>query len=77
MILPFIVPLTIGAIPVGIVLGCIVYVVARSGVEAYQAQRRNLLAERVLLRGGNIGVQIAPEQSGEPAAPEISRGDAT
>lgn len=76
MILPFIVPLTIGAIPVGIVLGCISYVVVRSGVEAYQAQRRKLLAERVLLRGSSVGVQAVPEHLGEPATQDISRGDA-
>jgi len=46
MILPMLVPLTAGAIPVGIVLGCVGYVVTRSGVEAYQVRRRRRLAER-------------------------------
>ncbi len=58
MILPLLVPLTVGAIPVGIVLGCVSYVVVRSGVEAYQMQRRKLLAERVLVR--RDGVDVSP-----------------
>lgn len=62
MILPMLVPLTLGSIPVGIVLGCISYVVARSGVEAYQAQRRKMLAERALLRRVD---QTAPAASAE------------
>ncbi|MEX1153678.1 DUF2062 domain-containing protein [Parvibaculum sp.] len=49
MILPLLVPLTVGAIPVGIVLGCVTYVVTRSGVEAYQLRRRRRLAERALV----------------------------
>ncbi|MDP2123422.1 MAG: DUF2062 domain-containing protein [Parvibaculum sp.] len=46
MILPLLVPLTVGAIPVGIVLGCVSYVLTRSGVEAYQLRRRHALAAR-------------------------------
>ena len=47
MILPLLVPLTVGAVPVGIVLGGVGYVMTRSGVEAYQVRRRRRLAERV------------------------------
>ena len=47
MILPLLVPLTVGAVPVGIVLGGVGYVMTRSGVEAYQGRRRRRLAERV------------------------------
>lgn len=75
MILPMLVPLTVGAIPVGIVLGSICYVIARSGVEAYQAQRRKLLAERVLLRNGNSGVQAAPEKDEQSGKAEVTRGE--
>ncbi|ABS64477.1 conserved hypothetical protein [Parvibaculum lavamentivorans DS-1] len=50
MILPLLVPLTVGSIPVGIMLGGVSYIVVRSGVEAYQGQRRKMLTERVLLR---------------------------
>lgn len=46
MILPLLVPLTVGAIPVGVVVGCVGYVMTRSGVEAYQLRRRRRLAER-------------------------------
>lgn len=46
MILPLLVPLTVGSLPVGIVLGSIGYVATRSGVEAYQVRRRRRLAER-------------------------------
>jgi hypothetical protein len=49
MILPLLVPLTVGAIPVGIVLGCVSYVATRSGVEAYQLRRRRRLAARALV----------------------------
>ncbi|MEQ9226859.1 MAG: DUF2062 domain-containing protein [Parvibaculum sp.] len=62
VILPMLVPLTLGSIPVGIVLGCVSYVVARSGVEAYQVQRRKLLTERALLRRAD---QTAPAASVE------------
>ena len=46
MILPLLVPLTVGAVPVDIVLGGVGYVMTRSGVEAYQVRRRRRLAER-------------------------------
>ena len=49
-ILPNLVPLAVGSVPVGIVLGCVFYVLTRSGVEAYQSQRRKLLAERAKAR---------------------------
>lgn len=75
MILPLLVPLTVGAIPVGIVLGGVCYFIARSGVEAYQTQRRKLLAERVLLRNGDVSVQAVPETAAEAARSEITRGD--
>ncbi|WP_421865917.1 DUF2062 domain-containing protein [Parvibaculum sp.] len=74
MVLPLLVPLTVGAIPVGIVLGCVSYVLARSGVEAYQAQRRKLLAERVLLRSGNAE-EVRQEQASGPETAETRRGD--
>ena len=49
-LLPHIVPLLVGAVPVGIVSGCVVYVITRSGVEAYQSRRRKLLEERAQAR---------------------------
>jgi uncharacterized protein (DUF2062 family) len=67
MIFPLLVPLTIGAIPVGIVSGCVSYVVTRSGVEAYQTRRRAMLASRVLTR------QTAPAPADGSA--DEGRGD--
>lgn len=49
-LLPHIVPLLVGAVPVGIVSGCVFYVITRSGVEAYQSRRRILLEERARVR---------------------------
>jgi hypothetical protein len=44
--LPHIVPLLVGSVPVGIVSGCVFYVITRSGVEAYQSRRRKMLEQR-------------------------------
>ncbi|MBX3447357.1 MAG: DUF2062 domain-containing protein [Parvibaculaceae bacterium] len=70
-LLPHIVPLLVGAIPVGIVLGCVFYVITRSGVEAYQSQRRKLLEERAKARA-----DAAAGRRVEAAALETGKGDA-
>jgi len=57
MILPLLVPLTVGSVPVGIVLGSIGYVVTRSGVEAYQVRRRRRLTERASLNASFLDPQ--------------------
>ncbi len=45
-LLPHIVPLLVGSVPVGIVSGCVIYAITRSGVEAYQSRRRKMLEQR-------------------------------
>lgn len=50
VIVPFLVPMAIGSIPIGIVAALITYVVTRSAVSAYQARRREKLEELVLVR---------------------------
>lgn len=57
MFLPLLVPLTVGSVPVGIVLGSIGYVVTRSGVEAYQVRRRRRLTERASLNASFLDPQ--------------------
>ena len=70
-LLPHIVPLLVGALPVGIVLGCVFYVITRSGVEAYQSQRRKLLEERARARA-----EAAASKRAEAAALETGKGEA-
>lgn len=70
-LLPHIVPLLVGALPVGIVLGCVFYVITRSGVEAYQSQRRKLLEERARARA-----EAAASKRAEAAALEAGKGEA-
>lgn len=50
MILPVLVPMAVGSIPVGIVAALVVYVITRVSVGAYQVQRREGLAKRALAR---------------------------
>lgn len=75
-ILPSLVPLAVGSIPVGIIFGCVFYVLTRSGVEAYQSQRRKLLAERAKARVHTAAPQTAPEES-HGADLGLEKGDAT
>jgi uncharacterized protein len=75
-ILPSLVPLAVGSVPVGIVLGCVFYVLTRSGVEAYQSQRRKLLAERAKARLQTTGPQTAPDVN-HAAGMGLEKGDAT
>lgn len=49
-ILPVLMPMIIGSIPVGIVFALICYIVTRMSVGAYQIKRREGLAERALAR---------------------------
>tara|TARA_R110002110_G_scaffold71027_11_gene190065 strand:- start:7203 stop:7826 length:624 start_codon:yes stop_codon:yes gene_type:complete len=76
MILPLLVPLTVGAIPVGIVLGSIGYVVSRSGVEAYQAQRRKLLADRAAARKENQEDMRLAEMNAVAMGVDMAKEDA-
>ena len=75
-ILPSLVPLAVGSVPVGIVLGCVFYVLTRSGVEAYQSQRRKLLAERANARLQTSAPQTAPDVN-HAAGMGLEKGDAT
>jgi len=50
VILPFLVPMAIGSIPIGLVVALIAYVFTRSAVGAYQKRRREKLEETVLER---------------------------
>ncbi|MBO6633436.1 MAG: DUF2062 domain-containing protein [Parvibaculum sp.] len=75
-ILPSLVPLAVGSVPVGIVLGCVFYVLTRSGVEAYQSQRRKLLAERAKARLQTTGPQRASDVN-HAAGMELEKGDVT
>jgi uncharacterized protein (DUF2062 family) len=50
VIVPFLVPMAIGSIPIGIVAALIAYVFTRSAVGAYQTRRREKLEEMVLAR---------------------------
>ena len=50
MILPVLVPMAVGSIPVGIAAALVVYVVTRVSVGAYQVRRREGLAARALAR---------------------------
>ena len=49
-ILPVLMPMIVGSIPVGIALALVFYVVTRMSVGAYQIKRREGLAERALAR---------------------------
>lgn len=49
-ILPVLMPMVVGSIPVGIVAALLCYVVTRVSVSAYQVKRREGLAERALAR---------------------------
>ncbi|MEP0707114.1 MAG: DUF2062 domain-containing protein [Parvibaculum sp.] len=75
-ILPSLVPLAVGSVPVGIVLGCVFYVLTRSGVEAYQSQRRKLLTERAKARLQTSAPQTAPDVN-HAAGMGLEKGDAT
>jgi len=52
-VLPVLVPMLVGGIPLGLVVGGIIYYLTRSTVEAYQAKRRDRLAKKAALKGGN------------------------
>lgn len=45
-ILPVLVPMTVGGIPLGLACGAIIYYLTRSTVEAYQSQKREKLAAK-------------------------------
>lgn len=75
-ILPSLVPLAVGSVPVGIVFGCVFYVLTRSGVEAYQSQRRKLLAERAKARLQTSAPQTAPDVN-HAAGMGLEKGDAS
>lgn len=49
-ILPVLMPMIVGSIPVGIVFALVCYIVTRMSVGAYQIKRREGLAERALAR---------------------------
>ncbi|MGV8995874.1 MAG: DUF2062 domain-containing protein [Parvibaculaceae bacterium] len=51
VIVPFLVPMAIGSIPIGLCAALITYVFTRSTVAAYQKRRREKLEEMVLERG--------------------------
>jgi uncharacterized protein (DUF2062 family) len=70
-LLPHLVPLLVGSVPVGIVAGCVFYVITRSGVEAYQSQRRSLLEERARMRA-----DAAAENSSGAGGLGMTNGDA-
>ena len=50
---PFLVPMLVGGIPLGLVTAGIVYYLTRSTVEAYQAKRRARLARLAAIREGS------------------------
>lgn len=52
---PLLEPMVIGAIPLGIVVGLVFYVVVRAALTAYQRNRRERLAEK---RASQLGVEI-------------------
>lgn len=62
---PVLKPMTIGAVPLGIVFGLVFYGVTRWAMTAFQERRRSRLAERTGARSGNdIGVRSG---AGSPA----------
>jgi uncharacterized protein len=58
-VLPVLVPMLVGGIPLGLVVGGIIYYLTRSTVEAYQAKRRDRLAKKASLRDGHAEDQGA------------------
>ena len=60
VILPVLVPMSIGSIPLGLLAALISYFVIKSTVAAYQLRRRERLEERVLARG-----EAVPEEEQE------------
>jgi len=54
VILPVIVPMSVGSLPMGLVAAFISYFVIKSTVAAYQLRRRERLEARVLARGDSV-----------------------
>jgi uncharacterized protein (DUF2062 family) len=60
MILPVLLPMSVGSIPVGLAAAAITYFIVREAVDTYQTRRRDRLAERAEAR-----LALMREESGE------------
>lgn len=61
MILPIIVPMAVGSVPVGLAAGSISYLLVKSAVAAYQHQRREMLEERMLTHTEMVPLDLPPD----------------
>lgn len=62
-ILPVLMPMTVGGIPLGLVCGGVIYYLTRSTVEAYQTQKREKLAAKASeenIEGSEVSIVVEP-----------------
>lgn len=60
-ILPVIVPMLVGAVPLGLVVSAVIYYLTRGAVEAYQARRRERLLQLAEARKTGVDASAAVE----------------